>query len=86
MAGALSIQDCVGGVVSGPIPHACDQPLELLVVFSPLLCSFSFSLGLGFGFCSESPMAEEIVCEAEQFAEIKVCSWTDMMLVGEVRG
>jgi len=82
----LSIQDCVGGVVTGPIPHACDQPLKLPVVFSPLLRGFSFGLGLGFGFSSKSPMGKEVVCEAEQFLEIEVCSWTDVTLVNEVRG
>jgi len=86
MAGALSIQDCIGGVVAGPIPHACDQPLKLPVVFSLPMRSFSFSLGLSFGFCSESPMGKEIVCKAKQFAEIEACSWTDMTLVGEVQG
>ena len=74
--GILSIQDCIGGVVTRLIPHAYDQLLKLLVFFSPLLHGFSF--------CSKSPMGKEVVCEAKQFLEIEVCSWTDVTLVNSV--
>ena len=97
---ALPVQGVVGLIVGGQVIVFCTCPrhqlrggLSLsLRHLSSLSCDFGFSLGFsfglsfGFGFCGESPMGEEIVCEAREFPEVKVCSWMDVVLVDEVRG
>jgi hypothetical protein len=60
MTGTLIIQNRIGGVISGLIPHASNKPVKLLAVFFLLSRCFGFSF-----FIFESPLGKDIIYPVE---------------------